>query len=116
MVLLSCSCQPDYAVILTGNSIPANTNELLFGENLVAELPHALKAADVPGRADVTANIANHGGLTSRMLARDSAGVDEAYQTDRPTVLLVYEGSNDLWYPMHLNTSNAGLYAYYNLK
>ena len=51
------------------------------------------------------------------MLARDSAGVDEAYQTDRPTVLLMYEGSNDLWYLMHLNTSNAGLHAYYyNLK
>jgi len=49
VALLSYSCQPDYAIILAGNSIPANTNELLFGENLVAELPHALKAADVPG-------------------------------------------------------------------
>ena len=116
LALVGCNRRPDYAIILAGNSILANVTDVPFGKKLSAALPQALRAAQVPGRADVTANLSNYGGLTSRMLARDSAGVARAYQVERPTVLLVYEGSNDLWYLMNVHTSAAGLQAYRNLK
>jgi lysophospholipase L1-like esterase len=116
--LLGCHRTPDYAIILAGNSIVANREEVPFDEYLAAALPPMLASAHLPGRAAVTANIANNGGTTSRMLARDSTGVVRAYEAAaaRPAVLLVYEGSNDLWYLMGINTPNVGLQAYRNLK
>lgn len=116
MGLLGCSRPSDYAIVLAGNSIVANRTEEPFDEALTEALPPALRAAHVPGRAAVTANISNNGGFTSRMLIRDSAGFARAYQADKPTVLLVYEGSNDLWHLMQINTPAAGMRAYLNLK
>jgi lysophospholipase L1-like esterase len=114
--IMGCTRPPDYAIVLAGNSIVANREDEPFDEALETALPAALHAARVPGRAAVTANIANYGGLTSRMLIRDSGGVARSYQATKPTVLLVYEGSNDLWHLLQIGGPEVGLQAYHNLK